>query len=528
VRERMNDALRAVIGVWFWALSLPLEWLHRRRLKQFAMAQAALRSGYGIETTTPIRTFDQGVAEDVERARSLLGNEAIDVFTSGSTRNRKRLLYSKARLKQAELAFTESFARLFRQLGVKRISLFVVAPPGDDGSLTSLLVREARVPPWPVWLQAPYRAQVHPSVRETSERYGTTATRAVMLAVTNPGVLYATNPSTLALLFEDVREEWGSVKDLARACLQKRAPLAALLGRLSSGGAWIRLQRIAASSVPLPPSEWMPGLEAVICWDGGYVRPFLERLWGVLDPERVRHIPMYSMSTETLETLPTVVRASDGSTSVAFLPIAPGVLYEFVEDGKDDLPENLLSPEQLEPGHSYAMVVSDGYGLRRYQTEDLFECVRRVAGLPDLRFVRRRNLSFSFTGEKLTGEQLAIALRAAAEAVPELGAGMLSCFPCPGSDPKELPHYKLVLATRSGEGLDAALGERLCQSVEAQLYELNAEFRAKRETRRLGELRFVTLSLEEFVRRAGGDADARSWDGQFKVLPLYPRLWEAT
>ncbi len=528
MRERLNDQLRAVIGLWFWLLSFPIEWLHRRRLRSYTAEQAALRSRYDIGSSTPIRTFE-GASEDIERARARLGPRAIDVFTSGSTRNRKRLLYSRRRLLEVGFAFTGSFSRVFRQLGVRRTSVFIVAPPGDDGSLTSLLVREARVPPWPVWLQAPSRVQVHPAVRETASRFGTDATRAVLLAITNPGVLYATNPSTLALLLEDVAREWGSVKNLARACLQRRAPLAALLGRLSTVGAWTRLQRIAASSVPLPASEWIPGLEAVVCWDGGYVRPFLDRLRRALDPERVRHIPMFSMSTETLETLPTVVRASDGQKSIAFLPIAPGVLYEFIEEGKDDLPENLLTAEQLEPGRTYAMVVSDGYGLRRYQTEDLFECVRRVGDLPDLRFVRRRNLSFSFTGEKLTGDQLAIALRAAVDAVPEVsGSGFLSCFPCAGSDSDELPHYKVVFVTRSGEGAEPRAAERLCEAVEAQLCDLNSEFRAKRQTRRLGPTRIVTVTLEEFVRRAGGDAEARSWDGQFKVLPLYPRLWEST
>ncbi|MGA9520741.1 MAG: GH3 auxin-responsive promoter family protein [Myxococcaceae bacterium] len=527
MRERFNDGLRVLIGLWFWLLSFPLEWLHRRRVRGFVASQAALRARYGIEDTTPIRAFESGVAEDIDRARSRLGAGAIDVFTSGSTRSRKRLLYSKARLRMVVFSFNDAFARVFPAFGVRRVSLWLVAPPADDGSLTSLLVREKRVPPWPVWLQAPYRAQVHPAVQETSERFGATATRAVMLTVTNPGVLYATNPSTLALFFGDVTREWERVRDLARACVQKRAPLAAILGRLSSAGAWVRLQRIAASSAPLPPSEWLPGMEAVICWDGGYVRPYLDRLWHVLDPRRVRHIPMYSMSTETLETIPTVVREPDGTTSIAFLPIAPGVLYEFIEEGKSDLPEHLLPPTGLEPGRNYAMVVSDAYGLRRYQTEDLFECVRRVSDLPDLRFVRRRNLSFSFTGEKLTGEQLALALQAAAEAVPEVASsGFLSCFPSAGEN--ELPHYKLVLATRSGECPAAHLGDRLRDAVEAELCELNSEFRAKRETRRLGQLQFVTLSLEEFVRRAGGDAEARSWDGQFKVLPLYPRLWEST
>ena len=58
------------------------------------------------------------------------------------------------------------------------------------------------------------------------------------------------------------------------------------------------------------------------------------------------------------------------------LPIADGVVYEFIEEQTMDHADNLLDAHQLEPGKLYAMVISDGYGLRRYQTDDLFLCRR--------------------------------------------------------------------------------------------------------------------------------------------------------
>ena len=44
-------------------------------------------------------------------------------------------------------------------------------------------------------------------------------------------------------------------------------------------------------------------------------------------------IPMYSMSTETLETV-----GHFENNKVSFLPLASQVLYEFIEEGLDDQP----------------------------------------------------------------------------------------------------------------------------------------------------------------------------------------------
>ena len=131
------------------------------------------------------------------------------------------------------------------------------------------------------------------------------------------------------------------------------------------------------------------------------MKPFLDRLANHLPAPRYRLIPMYSMSTETVET-ETVFRNS----GVHFLPLASGVVYEFIKAGGRRALRMCCQPDQLKPGESYAMVVSDGYGLRRYQTGDLFACRGIVNGLPDLAFLRRRALEYSFVGEKVTAEQL--------------------------------------------------------------------------------------------------------------------------
>jgi hypothetical protein len=216
------------------------------------------------------------------------------------------------------------------------------------------------------------------------------------------------------------------------------------------------------------------------------------------------------MSTETIET-ETVFRNSEAY----FLPLASGVVYEFVEADDDDRAENLLPADQLTPGKSYALVVSDSYGLRRYQTEDLFHCRRKLNGLPDLVFLRRRGLEYSFTGEKVTAEQLTNVFVQLRRRYPEvLSGGFLTCVP----SLSPLPHYKLVFIHETpitSNQLLATLADKL-------LGELNCEYKSKRINGTLGPMMFVQTTAAGFAKCFAG-----SWETQFKFLPLYQRTWES-
>ena len=220
---------------------------------------------------------------------------------------------------------------------------------------------------------------------------------------------------------------------------------------------------------------------------------------------------MYSMSTETVATIPDYRR---GET--AFLPAAPGVLHEFLGESEADL----LNARDLEPGRAYQMVVSHRFGLRRYATADVFRVERFVGGMPDLRFVGRCGLGWSFTGEKLTAEQVGQALGMLEAEHPGLREDRwLALFPSnPGG--AALPCYCLAVVGGDPGGLPGGLPERL----DALLGEQNLEYRAKRASGRLGAVRCSALDRAAFLRRAGGGPAHP--DSQFKFQPFYPRLWE--
>ncbi len=275
------------------------------------------------------------------------------------------------------------------------------------------------------------------------------------------------------------------------------------------------------ASCRLPIAEFAPSVEAFICWSGGYVRPFLERLAIHLPPARYRHIPMFSMSTETIATV-THFRGA----SIAFLPLAAGVCYEFLEEGADDRVELLRRAEDLEIGAAYTMVVSDGYGLRRYQTGDLFVCRGKVAGLPDLEFLRRRGVEYSFTGEKITSEQLTLVYAQLREECPWLRSDdFLTCVPSyPPEEP--IPHYKVVLV-RGAAGDDDIRTDEIAGRADRLLAAVNPEYHDKRSSRRLGPVRAVRMTQASFAARVGGGRHQATWETQFKFLPLYVDTWES-
>ncbi len=503
----------------------------RRRIAGHARAQARLRARYGVSPATPILRWgpavEAAVAAWAARQRGVRWAE-----TSGSTARPKRLPFTRARLRAIRRGSWAAAVQAGHAHGVRRPGVFVLAGLERDGSLSSLLLDEPGRTPWLEGLVMPSKLLWEPGLRPLLERFDVAACRLWLLLLADPGFLYATNPSTLAVFLERLATAWDACAALARAHLAGAPGLAPLLRRVTcrvASPGWLARVRRAAEAPAAPPlEELLPGLRCYACWDGGYVGPFLERVRAALPAPRFAHVPMYSMSTETVQT----TTWYDEAGRPRFLPLVPGVLYELLPEGAPDDPALLAGTDALEPGRAYALVVSDAHGLRRYQTDDLFLCAGRARGLPDLRFLRRQGLAFSFTGEKLTGAQVEAAFAALRAARPALGHVQLTLVPCAGGDvgevspgPAARPHYRLVLAWPGPPDPAADLAGAAAE-LDRLLGEQNREYAAKRASARLGAPRAVALHYEDLARRLGAGAE-RGWELQFKLLPLLTRTWEA-
>ncbi len=497
MRAYINDILRAAISYTILYLGLLACGWQRVRLLAFSFNQRRLKRKYDITHDTPVLSYGPEVVQSI---RAKADKDAKFATTSGTTGIPKELLYTKRRLLVLKLAFSEMIAGACYAFRLKRTSLYVFSSFEADTSLTSLLLDESALPNYLTTLQAPYRVQHLPAIHALVSKYGPTAVRLWILTLSNPGLLYSTNPSTISTFLDELARDWQHNSALIRDWCYAPATFAHevhyIARRLASRGCTKRLKQVANNNAPLPLSQFAPAVAAYICWTGGYVKPFLDRLATHLPSPRYELIPMYSMSTETIETLPYF-----RDREAAFLTLAPGVVYEFMDDK-----ETLIDAHRLEPGKLYTMIVSDAYGLRRYQTDDLFLCKRKIHGLPDLSFVRRRTLEHSFTGEKLTAEQLSIVFDQLRASYPSLLADrFLTCVP---SQP---PHYKvLVVGNDDVEHSYDILASR-CDEL---LCEINCEYRIKRASGRLGPVQVVSTNFNEFV------AMNSNWETQFKFLPL--------
>lgn len=500
MRGIINDCLRTIIGWTIRLAGLLLILRQRFRVLFFRINQKRLKLKYRITNHTPVSSYNS------QPLQSAATKELRFAETSGSTGAPKRIAYTKQRLLSLRITFSDMFVRACYAFRIKRTCLYVFSSFETDASLSSLLLNENGLPNYLCTLQAAYRIQHLAAIRTLVSKYGATAVRLWILAISNPGVLYSTNPSTISIFLDELANDWTRSSKLVRDWCNGRTTFDSdvhrIARRLQSRHCNWRLKQIATSDVPLPLSACAPAVEAYICWTGGYVKPFLDRLARHLPPSRYRLIPMYSMSTETVETLPHF-RGQD----ISFFSIAPGVYYEFIDDS-----ETLLNPQELEPGKLYAMIVSDAYGLRRYQTDDLFLCRRKVNGLPDLVFVRRRSLQYSFTGEKLTAEQLSVVFERLREMYPALLAGkFLTCVP---SQPANaLPHYQMLVI---GDQHTESAHELLAARCDELLREMNCEYRSKRASGRLGPVRSMDLGTREFAAAVAEP----NWETQFKFLPL--------
>ena len=500
MRALYNDWLRHLIAWTIKALGLICTARLRFRIITYRTNQKRLQRKYNIHSGTPLLSYGAQVEDSIRNAATK--RDARFATTSGSTGKPKQILYTRRRLLSLKLTFSDMFARACYALKIKRTSLYVFSSFDADTSLTSLLLdeneNETDLPNYLSTLQAPYRVQRHPAIRSLVSTYGAAAVRLWLLTISNPGVLYSTNPSTISTFLDELARDWPRssklIKDWCDDPSSFNHAVHKIFRRLQSRRCNERLKQVAHSPVPMPLNRYAPAVTAYICWTGGYVQPFLDRLADHLPGYTL--IPMYSMSTETIETLPYFQNGN-----LAFFPIAPGVVYEFLDHAGN-------VKDQLEPGELYEMVISDAYGLKRYQTGDLFRCERTLHNLPDLSFVRRRTLEYSFTGEKLTGEQLTLVFEQLRTRYPApLTGRFLTCVP---SQP---PHYK-VLMIGDSPPITPDFHAVFAANCDALLSELNCEYGTKRASGRLGPIEVVSVRLKDFV------AQNHTWEAQFKFLPL--------
>lgn len=223
--------------------------------------------------------------------------------------------------------------------------------------------------------------------------------------------------------------------ELVRAMMRLKP---ALLAAIASGKPVPH--EAALSRVPFPPPDparaaelealisgdridaravW-PQLDTISCWMDASSAPFATELQKLFPGVWFQAKGL--MSTEGAVTVP----LGEGPGSP--LALKSG-FFEFVEG------ERVLPPWALEHGHTYRVILSNRFGLYRYDTADLVEVVGFTGDTPRLMFKGRVGLATDLCGEKLTEEFVLSCMQAAYEGPPIFA--ILAPAPAPH------PHYVL-------------------------------------------------------------------------------------
>jgi len=512
----MKSPLRSCVAC--VVIRLWLGWLYLLlfiRLVRYRKDQEILLCRYGLKGCEP-EPYGESTRKRILEHADKYKSPKDFAWTSGTTHDPKQIFYPKQRLRELQQTYVAQAILAYRHANLERPGFYFLTSMASDHSVSGLLARE----PLPWWLARYILCDsivYVPAVARLMDRYPQDSLHLTLLLLCEPALIAMANPSSLYAILDHAQRDWNRV----------RAQITEILTndwlpefRKQMGPAIepreIRLrQQLQSNSCP-SIKELLPELRMIYCWNGGYVQPFIDNLQQQLKDIKPLSRPMFSMSTETVAYLIYPNVSLDGG-----LPIYPGVCYEFIQVGNDPVAQHLLKPWELRSGQQYMMVVSDAYGLKRYQTNDLFECIGFKRQTPLLRFQGRAGLGYSFTGEKITDQQLLEVYEIIRRKI-EIPGATFTCFP--KLNKGGIPGYVFVTDIRSGSPHPIT-----AEMFDEILMKINEEYAGKRQSGRLAKPEVIMHSYDQLVSKLtrSDSRYARASVAQFKPLPLYQVFWES-
>ena len=288
------------------------------------------------------------------------------------------------------------------------------------------------------------------------------------------------NPSSLLLLGEQLKEHaLDLVADVGDGSVRRRfAPPPALAAAFEP---FLRPQRQRARELDvllskhgtLTPEMIWPRLSALSCWKGGPMSFYLEKLKENYGKCVIRDFGY--MASEGRGSIPL---ANDGAGGVLALT---SHFFEFVAEDEIDKPNaKFYLAHELRKGARYYIHFTTGSGLYRYNINDLIEVVDYYQQTPVIHFVRKGLGVSSITGEKITEEQVLVALT---QATRQLHLSQVSHF----TAEVELgipPHY--VCFAELNDNMTDSVKNEFVRIFDHSLKMQNPEYQDKRESKRLG------------------------------------------
>lgn len=241
------------------------------------------------------------------------------------------------------------------------------------------------------------------------------------------------------------------------------------------------LAAVAEKTGRLYPTDVWPEEGTVInTWTGGSMGAYLRQLPQYFGTPPLRDLGL--MASEGRMTIPL-----EGGTPGGVLDIWSHY-FEFVPESEIDSPQpTVLGAHELEEGKSYYILPTTSYGLYRYHISDVVKVTGFYGRTPVVEFLSKGHRFANITGEKLSEYHVTKAMDAVARRVPQ---PVTAYSLVPQWDERQ-SYYGLFL--EEPDAADEALLRRFLAEFDRQLGEENVEYRAKRESGRLGPVRAALI-----------------------------------
>ncbi|MFQ5503071.1 MAG: GH3 auxin-responsive promoter family protein, partial [Phycisphaerae bacterium] len=281
-----------------------------------------------------------------------------------------------------------------------------------------------------------------------------------------------------------------------------------------------RLERIVAECGALLPRDyWDLGFRAH--WCGGTMGLYESQFPRYYGDVPARDIGL--IASEGRMSIPVEDGTAEGILDVT------SQFFEFIPAGEygSESPATLRSHE-LSVGEEYFLVLTNAGGLYRYDLGDRVRVTGWAGAAPLIEFLSRDDHTASMAGEKLTEDQVVMAMRAVLGNVETSKSQEDKTISVEGVSihrfvlsPRwaEVPRYRLYVEGDAARGVD-----RLADRLDRALCGINLEYAQKRSTLRLESIELAELPRGALTERERRLRCARSHTAeQFKHQYLLPR-----
>ncbi|MBI5763795.1 MAG: GH3 auxin-responsive promoter family protein [Planctomycetes bacterium] len=323
-------------------------------------------------------------------------------------------------------------------------------------------------------------------IADTTAKYYTI----MRLAVPNDVAwLVTANPATLLALARNADENREAlIRDIRDGTLNPTMNVEpqirnALAPRLSPDPARARnLEKIVQRTGRLLPKDyWRLGFLAH--WTGGTMGLYRSQFPALFGNVPARDIGL--IASEGRMSIPL-----EDSTASGVLAVT-SQFFEFIPaDEYGTAKPTVLRCHELSEGGEYFLLLTNFSGLFRYDLGDRVRVTGRMGQAPMIEFLSRDAHTASMAGEKLTEDQVVMAMQSAAGNEASITNFVLA--------PRwaDIPFYRLYVEMNASK--DA---KDLAKKLDRALGEINIEYESKRKSLRLGPVDVVTLPTNRLTER---------------------------